>query len=151
MTVAFLLACRCCCWAWSLLAKRRRTLFVISHRADFLHLGRSLLAVPVGDARDFFGARNASSNYGFIYSARVSRRFWAADWRRKLFEKTGSWNYGFYGVRGAGVIATLCPGASQNASSRMKRDSPHPTRPSPGGHYVYACPHPEWKLNHRVP
>ena len=45
---------------------------------------------------DFFGARNASSNYGFLYSAKGVASIMGGGLAAKLFEKTGSWNYGFY-------------------------------------------------------
>jgi len=45
---------------------------------------------------DFFGARHAVSNYSFIYSAKGAASIAGGGLAALLFEKTGSWNYGFY-------------------------------------------------------
>lgn len=45
---------------------------------------------------DFFGAKNASSNYSFLYAAKGVASIMGGGLAAKLFEKTGSWDYGFY-------------------------------------------------------
>ena len=45
---------------------------------------------------DFFGMRNASSNYSFIYSAKGVASIMGGGLAAKLYERTGSWDNGFY-------------------------------------------------------
>ena len=53
---------------------------------------------------DFFGAQNASSNYGFLYSAKASLRSWAVVWRPCCLRKPapGTW---FLRLRRAGFVS----------------------------------------------
>jgi OFA family oxalate/formate antiporter-like MFS transporter len=56
---------------------------------------------------DWFGARNVSSNYGFLYSAKGVASIVGGGLAAKLFEKTGSWNYGFYACAGFALITAF--------------------------------------------
>ncbi|MGD1094140.1 MAG: oxalate/formate MFS antiporter [Bryobacteraceae bacterium] len=56
---------------------------------------------------DFFGARNASSNYSFLYSAKGAASIVGGGLAAMLFEKTGSWNYGFYACAGLALICAF--------------------------------------------
>jgi MFS transporter, OFA family, oxalate/formate antiporter len=56
---------------------------------------------------DWFGARNVSSNYSFLYSAKGVASIMGGGLAATLFEKTGSWNYGFYVCAGMALI-TAC-------------------------------------------
>jgi OFA family oxalate/formate antiporter-like MFS transporter len=56
---------------------------------------------------DFFGARHASSNYSFIYSAKGVASIVGGGLAALLFEKTGSWDYGFYFCAGLALIAAF--------------------------------------------
>jgi MFS transporter, OFA family, oxalate/formate antiporter len=55
-------------------------------------------------AADLFGARNASANYGFLYSTKGVASIVGGGLAALLFEKTGSWDVVFYG----GSLVTLC-------------------------------------------
>jgi OFA family oxalate/formate antiporter-like MFS transporter len=56
---------------------------------------------------DWFGSKNASSNYSFIYSAKGVASILGGGLAALLFEKTGSWNYGFYICSGLALISAL--------------------------------------------
>jgi OFA family oxalate/formate antiporter-like MFS transporter len=67
---------------------------------------------------DFFGGRNASSNYSILYSSKGAAAFPAGWLAALLFEKTGTWTVVFYGsatlaflaaLMAAGVIAMPLP------------------------------------------
>jgi OFA family oxalate/formate antiporter-like MFS transporter len=59
---------------------------------------------------DYFGSKNATSNYGFLYTAKGVAAF-GAGLGALIFEATGSWSSVFYGgevlALGAAVAALL--------------------------------------------
>ena len=55
---------------------------------------------------DFFGAGNASSNYAFLYSAKGMASIVGGGLAAMLFEKTGSWTYGFYACAAMALISS---------------------------------------------
>ncbi len=70
-------------------------LFIITIALVFFTWGEVYSLMPSTTA-DLFGAKNASSNYAFIYCAKGVASIMGGGLAAKLFEKTGSWNYGFY-------------------------------------------------------
>jgi OFA family oxalate/formate antiporter-like MFS transporter len=56
---------------------------------------------------DFFGARNASSNYSFLYSAKGVASIMGGGLAARLYEKTGSWDNGFYGCAALALITAF--------------------------------------------
>jgi len=58
---------------------------------------------------DFFGARNASSNYSFLYSTKGVASIIGGGVAALLYERTGSWNTVFYG---SAVLALLSAGVA---------------------------------------
>ncbi len=56
---------------------------------------------------DWFGARNVSSNYSFLYSAKGVASIMGGGLAATLFEKTGSWNYGFYVCAGMALVTAF--------------------------------------------
>ncbi len=56
---------------------------------------------------DWFGSKNASSNYSFIYSAKGAASILGGGLAALLFEKTGSWNYGFYICSGLALLSAI--------------------------------------------
>jgi OFA family oxalate/formate antiporter-like MFS transporter len=74
---------------------------------------------------DFFGARNASSNYSIFYSSKGAAAFPAIWLAARLFEKTGTWTVVFYGsaalasitaIMAAGLIAIPLPTKQKDAA-----------------------------------
>lgn len=83
-------------------------MFIVSCALVFFTWGEVYSLFPSASA-DFFGAKNASSNYSFIYSAKGVASILGGGLAAQLFEKTGSWNYGFYVCA---VLALISAGLS---------------------------------------
>lgn len=75
-------------------------------------------------AADLFGPRNASANYGFLYSTKGVASIVGGGLAALLFEKTGSWDVVFYGsavlalcsaVMAIGLIKMPLPGKTANS------------------------------------
>src|ERR1700730_9156284 len=58
-------------------------------------------------AADFFGGRNASSNYSFLYSAKGMASILAGGLAAQLCEKTGTWTVVFYGSAALAFLAAV--------------------------------------------
>jgi cyanate permease len=81
-------------------------LFVICCALVFFTWGEiySLMPSAIGD---YFGSRNASSNYGFVYAAKGVASIMAGGLAAQLFRRTGSWDYGFYICAALAMLAAL--------------------------------------------
>jgi MFS transporter, OFA family, oxalate/formate antiporter len=64
----------------------------------------SLFPAIVGD---YYGANNATSNYGFLYMAKGVAAILAGGIAALFFQKFGNWNAVFYGAAGLAFIAGL--------------------------------------------
>jgi len=78
-------------------------LFIISLALVFFTWGEVYSIFPSVTA-DFFGAKNASSNYSFMYSTKGVASIVGGGIAALLFERTGSWNAVFYGS----AVLALC-------------------------------------------
>jgi OFA family oxalate/formate antiporter-like MFS transporter len=107
-------------------ARGSATLFVICCALVFFTWGEiySLMPSAIGD---YFGSRNASSNYGFIYAAKGVASILAGGLAAQLFRKTGTWDYGFYVCAALALIAALLTLVLRN----MPRPQKHRAAPSP--------------------
>jgi OFA family oxalate/formate antiporter-like MFS transporter len=85
---------------------RSPALFITSIALVFFTWGPVYSLFPSACA-DYFGAGNASSNYAFLYSAKGVASIVGGGLAALLFEKTGSWNYGFYACSGMALIASM--------------------------------------------
>lgn len=86
--------------------KQSATAFIVTIALVFFTWGEVYSLFPSACA-DYFGPRNASSNYSFLYSAKGVASILGGGLAAKLFEKTGSWDYGFYGCAALALIACL--------------------------------------------
>jgi len=86
--------------------KHSATLFVITIALVFFTWGEVYSLFPSACA-DYFGPRNASSNYSFLYAAKGVASIMGGGLAATLFEKTGSWDYGFYGCAVLALISAL--------------------------------------------
>jgi MFS family permease len=77
--------------------------FAVAMALVFLTWGELYVLFPAV-LTDMFGARNAASNYSFLYSTKGVASILAGGLAAVLFEKTGTWNYAFYG---SSVLAFL--------------------------------------------
>jgi OFA family oxalate/formate antiporter-like MFS transporter len=103
-------------------AKGSSMLFITFGALVFFTWGEiySLMPSAIGD---YFGGKNASSNYGFIYAAKGVASFLASGVAAKLFKATGSWDYGFYICAGLALIAAL--------TTLILRGMPRPHKSAP--------------------
>jgi OFA family oxalate/formate antiporter-like MFS transporter len=56
---------------------------------------------------DFFGGRNASSNYSLLYSSKGMSAILAGGLAARMFEKTGTWTVVFYGSATLAFLAAI--------------------------------------------
>ena len=105
MTVAFLLHAGILLSVVTL-GKQSPVLFIVTIALVFFTWGEVYSLFPSACA-DYFGARNASSNYSFLYSAKGVASIMGGGLAAKLFEKTGSWDYGFYACAVLALVSSL--------------------------------------------
>ncbi|MEO5922253.1 MAG: oxalate/formate MFS antiporter [Bryobacteraceae bacterium] len=82
------------------------TLFVASMALVFFTWGEVYVLFPSALA-DFFGGKNASANYSFLYSTKGVASIIAGGLAAQLFESSGSWGPAFYG---SAVLALISAG-----------------------------------------
>ncbi|HYM09125.1 MAG TPA: oxalate/formate MFS antiporter [Bryobacterales bacterium] len=82
------------------------TLFAVTLVLTFFTWGEVFSVFP-SITGDYFGARNAASNYSFVYSAKGVSSIIGGGLAALLFEKFGSWSAAFYG---SAVLALLSAG-----------------------------------------
>ena len=70
--------------------------FVLVVALVFFTWGEMYVLFPAVLA-DLFGARHAAANYSILYSTKGVASILAGGLAAALFERTGTWNYGFYG------------------------------------------------------
>jgi OFA family oxalate/formate antiporter-like MFS transporter len=78
------------------LGSRSGPWFIVCLALVYFTWGEVYVLFPSATA-DFFGARNASSNYSFMYSSKGVASIVGGGLAAVLFEKTGSWYTVFYG------------------------------------------------------
>ena len=105
MFIAFLLHSACLMSVMTLGAMST-TMFMVSLAMAYFTWGEVYVLFP-SVAADFFGAKNASSNYSFLYSTKGVASIVAGGLAAQLFEKTGTWNAVFYGSAGLAFCAAL--------------------------------------------
>jgi OFA family oxalate/formate antiporter-like MFS transporter len=81
--------------------------FVATMVLVFLTWGEIYVLFPAMLA-DLFGARHAASNYSFLYSTKGLSSILAGGLAATLFEKTGTWDYAFFGSAGLALCAAFC-------------------------------------------
>jgi len=88
------------------LGPQSATLFVVSMALVFFTWGEVYVLFPSALA-DFFGGKNASANYSFLYSTKGVASILAGGLAAQLFESSGSWAPAFYG---SAVLALISAG-----------------------------------------
>jgi OFA family oxalate/formate antiporter-like MFS transporter len=88
------------------LGRRSATWFIVCLVLVFFTWGEIYALFPSASA-DFFGARNASSNYSFLYSSKGVASIVAGWMAARMYEKTGTWNVVFYGSAVLAFLAAL--------------------------------------------
>jgi MFS transporter, OFA family, oxalate/formate antiporter len=80
--------------------------FIVLLALVFFTWGEIYSIFPAASA-DFFGGRNAGSNYSFLYSSKGMASILAGWLAARLFEKTGTWTVVFYGSAALAFLACL--------------------------------------------
>jgi len=94
--------------------------FVVTMALVFLTWGELYVLFPAV-LTDLFGARHAASNYSFLYSTKGLASILAGGLAAMLFEKTGTWDYAFYGSAGL----ALCSAFGSLGLHRMRLPKRH--------------------------
>jgi OFA family oxalate/formate antiporter-like MFS transporter len=103
-----------------LLGPRSGAMFVASMAMVFFTWGEVYVLFPSALA-DFFGSKNASSNYSFLYSTKGVASIVAGGLAATIFEMTGSWGPAFYGSAMLALISVFM-------ATRLKK-MPLPVKP----------------------
>jgi OFA family oxalate/formate antiporter-like MFS transporter len=72
---------------------------------------------------DYFGSRNATSNYAVLYTAKGTAAFLILWLGPFLFEQTGSWAMGFYVSAGMALTAAVMALGLRASAARLKAAS----------------------------
>jgi MFS family permease len=104
------------------IGRRGNVWFVVTMALVFLTWGELYVLFPAMLA-DVFGARHAASNYSFLYSTKGVASILAGGLAALIFERTGSWDYAFYGSAILALLAAL--------GSIGLRGMPMPKKPVP--------------------
>jgi len=99
--------------------------FIVCLAVVFFTWGEIYSIFPAASA-DFFGGRNASSNYSLLYSSKGVASILAGGLAAQLFEKTGSWAVVFYGSATLAFLAALMAGGLMIMPLPTKRGSESP-------------------------
>ena len=81
-------------------------LWVVLMVLVFLTWGELYVLFPAVLA-DLYGAKNSALNYSFLYSAKGVASLVGSGFAATLFEKTGTWNYAFYGSAALALLSAL--------------------------------------------
>jgi len=133
MVIAFLLQSVCLASVLTV-GKLSGPLFIISLALVFFTWGEVYSIFPSVTA-DFFGPKNASSNYSFMYSTKGVASIVGGGLAALLFERSGSWNTVFYGS----AVLALCSACIAYFLQRMplpsKQMRPEES-PKPLAHHI---------------
>ena len=80
--------------------------FVMLMVLVFLTWGELYVLFPAVLA-DLYGSKNSALNYSFLYSAKGFASLLGGGLAATLFEKTGSWNYAFFGSAALALLSAL--------------------------------------------
>jgi OFA family oxalate/formate antiporter-like MFS transporter len=81
-------------------------MFVVLMVLVFLTWGELYVLFPAVLA-DLYGTKNSALNYSFLYSAKGFASLLGGGLAATLFEKTGSWNYAFFGSAALAMLSAL--------------------------------------------
>ena len=124
MVIAFLLQALCLASVLTV-GKLSGPLFIISLALVFFTWGEVYSIFPSMTA-DFFGPKNASSNYSFMYSTKGVASIIGGGIAALLFERTGSWNAVFYGSAVLALCSAFIAFALRKMPLPAKQELPEP-------------------------
>ena len=93
-------------FAATTLGRTGDVMFVALMVLVFLTWGELYVLFPAVLA-DFYGSKNSALNYSFLYSAKGFASLLGGGLAATLFEKTGTWNYAFFGSAALALLSAL--------------------------------------------
>ncbi|HEX8812559.1 MAG TPA: MFS transporter, partial [Terracidiphilus sp.] len=81
-------------------------MFVLLMVLVFLTWGELYVLFPAVLA-DLYGTKNSALNYSFLYSSKGFASLLGSGIAASLFEKTGTWNYAFFGSAALALLSAL--------------------------------------------
>jgi MFS transporter, OFA family, oxalate/formate antiporter len=88
------------------LGRTSDVMFVVLMVLVFLTWGE-LYALFPAVLGDLYGSKNSALNYSFLYSAKGFAALLGSGIAATLFEKTGTWNYAFFGSAALAMVSAL--------------------------------------------
>ena len=88
------------------LGRTSDVMFVLFMVLVFLTWGELYVLFPTV-LGDFYGSKNSAQNYSFLYSAKGFASLLGSGIAATLFEKTGTWNYAFFGSAILAVVSAM--------------------------------------------
>jgi MFS transporter, OFA family, oxalate/formate antiporter len=106
--------------------------FVVLMVLVFLTWGElySLFPAVLGD---LYGSKNSAGNYSFLYSAKGVAALVGGGIAATLFEKTGTWNYAFFGSAALALVSALMALGVRRMPLPAKRQDALAAAPIPEG------------------
>jgi len=97
--------------------------FVVLMALVFLTWGEVYVLFPAVLA-DLYGSKNSALNYSFLYSSKGFASLLAGGFAATLFEKTGSWDYAFYGSAVLALFSAIVALWLKRMPLPVKREQP---------------------------
>jgi OFA family oxalate/formate antiporter-like MFS transporter len=88
------------------LGRTSDSMFVVLMVLVFLTWGELYVLFPAVLA-DLYGSKNSALNYSFLYSSKGFASLLGGGIAATLFEKTGTWNYAFFGSAALALLSAL--------------------------------------------
>jgi len=98
-------------------------MFVLFMVLVFLTWGELYVLFPAALA-DLYGTKNSAMNYSFLYSAKGFASLLGGGVAATLFEKTGTWDYAFYGSAALALLSALIAIATRRMPLPKKQAQP---------------------------
>ena len=95
-----------CLLAVTTLGRTGDAIWVVLMVLVFLTWGELYVLFPAVLA-DLYGSKNSALNYSFLYSAKGFASLLGGGIAATLFEKTGTWNYAFFGSAALALLSAL--------------------------------------------
>ena len=131
MIVAFSLQAICLLLVLTL-GRLSPAFFIVTLVLVFFTCGEVFSLFPSTSA-DYFGTRNATSNYAWLYSAKGMASILGGYVAALLYERFGTWTACFYGSAALALIAAVMAAWLRWASLPVKRPA---ALPSPLAHAI---------------
>ncbi len=122
MMIAFFLQ-SCCLLSIVLVGRLSGVLFTVTLVLTYFTWGEAFSLFPPATA-DFFGAKHATSNYAFMYTAKGVASIIAGYLSAQTFERFGSWSLPFYCAAVLALLSSVMALGLRSASLPRKAKSP---------------------------